>query len=318
MKKTVKAAVLAAVFVLVFGCASKPAWISDYDAGQKLAEQKNLRIFLLFSADETDQINAGLKKIFDAKETQKTLKEYVLINIDFSESRYNAAEAAEDADEKTAEAAEKAQELLLRDSDVAQRYSVQGLPAAYILTKEGYVLASLELDPETATAAQFVELFAAQQPQIDSVYALLNKIESSAGPDKVLAINDLYEATEVQYRNLLSALFEPVPDLDPENKTGFLGKFMLQIAYHTAMSYITAGDIDSAVQEFLAAAESPALSPEEKQESLFTAAYFMANTGAGDIESVQAYLQQAYDAAPESENAPMIVEILGGFKAQQE
>jgi thioredoxin-related protein len=317
MKKTTIAAALAVALALLSGCASKQTWLSDYDEGQKLAEKDNKKLFLLFSARETDEASGNLMKLFEGKDVQAALKGYVLVNIDFSESRYIEAEAPEDADEAALEAAEKAQELLIRDSEVAQRYSVEGLPMAYLLTKEGYVIAAAMLDPETATAAQFAELLGAQQAQVDTVDALVTRIESTGGIDKALAINELYESTEVQYRFLLSSILGQIPELDPDNTTGFLGKFTLQNAYNTAMDYLNQGDVYSAVAEFVNAAALPVLSAQEKQEALFTAAYFMANTGAGDLETVLDYLVQAYDAAPDSENAPVIVSIMTGLMAEQ-
>jgi hypothetical protein len=96
-----------------------------------------------------------------------------------------------------------------------------------------------------------------------------------------------------------------------------LGKFALQVAYHDAIDYFSAGDIDSAISEFLRAAENPILSPEEKQEALFSVAYFMAQSGYGDIETILGFLTDALEAAPMSENAPVIISIIDQLKAQQ-
>jgi thioredoxin-related protein len=324
MKKLLTVIALA-IFLVFSGCASsKPTWLSNYDEAKQLAEKNNKRIFLLFSADETDEASSDLRKnIFDTKELNKALKEYVLVNLDFSESRYTAVDVAEDADEQTLADAEAARDLLLQDSDVAQKYSVQGLPTAYLLTKEGYVLATIDISlnedgtPTITTAAQFIALIDEQKEQIDAIYALLSRIDSSAAADKATAINDLYEATEVQYRFLLADFFKQVPELDPDNTTGILGKFVLQTAYLNAMDYFAVGDLDSAIAEFLAVSENPVLSREEKQEVLFSAAYFMAQSGYGDLETVLTFLADAYDAAPESETAPVITSIIEGLKAQQ-
>jgi thioredoxin-related protein len=318
MKKLLTVAALAVFFLLASCASSKPAWLSNYDEAKQLAEKNNKRIFLLFSADETDEASSDLRKnVFNAKELNKALKEYVLVNLDFSESRYTAAEVAEDADEETQTTAEAARDLLIKDSDVAQKYSVQGLPSAYLLTKEGYVLATIEIAPEITTATQFIALLDEKKEQIDTIYALLNSVDSSAATDKALAINDLYEATEIQYRFLLVDFFRQVLELDPDNTTGVLGKFALQIAYHDAMDYFSIGALDSAIAEFLTVAENPVLSPEEKQEALFSAAYFMAQSGYGDIDTVLDFLADAYEAAPMSENAPVIVSIIAGLQQQK-
>jgi thioredoxin-related protein len=318
MKKLLTVCALA-VFLLVSGCASsQPTWLSNFDEAKQLAEKNNKRIFLLFSADETDEASAELRKnVFDTKELQKALKEYVLVNLDFSESRYTAADVAEDADEETKATAEAMYGLLMADMDVAQKYSLQGLPTAYLLTKEGYVLAGIQIAPEITTVTQFITLLDEQKEQIDAINALLSRIDSSADViDKALAINDLYEATEVQYRPLLADFFKKVPELDPDNTSGILGKFLLQAAYVSAMDFFAIGDLDSAIGEFLTISENPTLSQDEKQEALFSAAYFMAQSGYGSIDTVLGYLADALATSPDSENAPVIAEIIQGLQAQ--
>jgi thioredoxin-related protein len=303
-------------FLLLCGCVSKPQWLSDYAEGQKLAEKNDKMIFLLFTADETDEKNMEFKKIFNTPELKKILKGYVLVNIDFSESRYAAAEPPEDADDKAIEAAGKVQELLERDFGVAQKYSVQGLPMIYLLTKEGYVIATIGVDTETVTTEQFLTRLEEEKPAIDSTYTLFQKIKTTQGLEKVLAIDELYEATESQYRFLLSDFFAQVPQLDPNNESGVLGKFILQNTNNAAMQFLSAGDYESAIREFETIAENPILKPLEKQEALFTVAYLFANTGTEDITKILDYLQRAYDAAPDTETAPAISAIIAELKAQ--
>jgi thioredoxin-related protein len=317
--KKIAAFTVCAVFLMLSGCASaKSVWLSNYDDAQQLAEKNNKKIFLLFSADETDETSAALRKnVFDAKKFHQVLKDYVLVNLDFSESRYTALDVAEDADEKTAADAEAAQDLLMQDSEVAQKYAVQGLPTAYLLTKEGYVLAVIEIAPEITTPEQVIALLDEKKEQADKISALLSRVGSSSAIDKVFAINDLYEATEIPFRDMLFEFFAQIPELDPNNTTGFLGKFTLQLAYHNAIDYFSIGDIDAAILEFLAAAENPVLKPDEKQESLFSVAYFMAQSGYGDFDTVISFLTDALGASPESENAPIIISILDQLKAQQ-
>jgi thioredoxin-related protein len=315
MKKLLTIAGLA-LFLLLCGCASKPQWLSDYAEGQKLAEKNNKMIFLLFSADETDEKNREFKKIFDTPEVKKVLKEYVLVNIDFSESRYVAAEPPEDADDKVIEAAGKELELLERDFEMAQKYSVQGLPTIYLLTKEGYIITTIGIDTETITTDQFLTQLEEKKSVIDSTYALFQKIETTQGLEKVLAIDELYEATESQYRFLLFSFFAQVPQLDPDNESGVLGKFILQNTNFVAMELLSAGDYESAIQKFATIAENPILKPLEKQEALFTVAYLFANTGTEDITKILDYLQRAYDAAPDTETAPAISAIIAELKAQ--
>jgi hypothetical protein len=193
-----------------------------------------------------------------------------------------------------------------------------------LLTKEGYVLAAIEINlnedgtPEISTATQFIALIDEQKEQIDAIYALLDRIDSSADViDKALAINDLYEATEIQYRQLLVDFIAQVPELDPDNTTGILGKFVIQNAYRNVMEHITIGDIDAAMTEFLTASENPTLSPFEKQEVLYQTAVFVAQTGYGDIDDVIGFLTDAFEADPVSEYAPEITAIIEQLKAQQ-
>jgi thioredoxin-related protein len=319
MKKIVTV-IVCVVFLALSGCVSaKSVWLSNYSEAQELAEKNNKKIFLLFSSVETDEASAALRKnVFDAKEFRKALNEYILVNLDFSESRYAAIEVAEDADEQTLAAAALAQELLMQDADLAQKYAVQGLPTAYLLTKEGYVLAAIEIPPEITTLKEVIALLDKKKESAGKIEAIINRIDSSADViDKALAINDLYEETEVQFRDLLFGFFTKISEFDPDNTTGLLGKFTVQIAYHNVMDYLATGDIDSAVLEFVTVAENPLLSPDEKQQVLYTAAYFMAQSGYGNIDTVLNFLADAYDASPESEMASGIISIIEELKEQQ-
>lgn len=310
--------VFASAALLFSSCATKPVWISDYTEAQALAQKGGKKIFLLFTADNPDDAEAleVRKNVFDSPELTKAIKKtYVSVNIDFSEARYTAAEASGDADEKQTASAAEAARLLERDNGVAQKYSVEAVPVIYLLTNDGYVLGVIDVDPEVKTAAALLALLDAQAEQADKIAALIALVGTAEGDDKVRAIGDLFDATDQRYRALLLDHMRTALALDNDNSTGVIGKFVFISAYYDAIDSLTAGDLPGGLEKLRTAAANPALAPPEKQEALYWIANFAAQTGLGTRDEVLDYLQQAFDAAPDSEAAPYILQVIDQVKA---
>jgi hypothetical protein len=104
--------------------------------------------------------------------------------------------------------------------------------------------------------------------------------------------------------------------LDPKNESGALGKHLLALANGTATDAFLQQDIQGASGAFAAVAENSYLTPDEKQEAYYTAAYLLAQAGTTDYASIRTFAQQAYDAAPESEHADMIKAFIGQVEQQ--
>jgi thioredoxin-related protein len=312
----------AALAVLIFsGCATKSAWITDYDEAQTQAQKSDKKIFLLFTADNPDD-DAALdvrKNVFDSPALQKALKKnYVAVNIDFAEARYSAAEPPEDAGEAQTEAAGEAGRLLERDSRVAEKYAVEAVPVIYLLSKDGFVLGTIAVAPEIKTPAELIAEIDAQAEATDSIADLAALADTAEGMDKVRAIGELFDATDQRYRSLLLSHMKTALSLDEDNTTGIIGKFVFITAYFDAADTLQTGGVEEALEILKAAAAHPALAPGEKQEAFYVIASFMARANMGGKEEILEYLRLSVAADPDSESAPGIQQVIGQISAMPE
>lgn len=298
-----------AVLLIFVSCASTPTgWISDYEEGQQLASKEGKDLFLFFSSEDSDGVSTQLRSsIFDTESFIKAAgKDYVLVHLDFSESRLMAVQVPEDATEEQKQAAETAMPQLEKDLGTAMNFSVTegGLPAMILATAQGYVYGVVAYDATVTTPEQFMAVVNENSENRNKIKTLVKAIDSSSGVEKLKAIDELYEATDPAYTYLLADFFSMAPELDPSNESGKRGKYAILNAYSIATEALYTGDAFGAISAMLAPIEEGFCSPEEQQELYYQAAYFASLVG--DSENMMNYLTTALELAPESEMAAAI------------
>jgi thioredoxin-related protein len=301
---------LALAAVTLVSCTSvesvSPIWLTDYDTAQKTAALEEKNIFLLFSRDAENETSAELRKnVFeDAALLNGLAKGFVAVNLDFAEARYDAADKAGEG------SAEENQ--LIRDIDVANKYGVQVTPIVYLLTKEGYVIDTVEIDETVTTAQGLLTLADAKATRVAEFVSLVKTVQTTDGLDKVRAIDALCEITENNYRPILGIVFREVPALDPKDETGLVGKYLLQIAFLDAIDAFSIGDMEKGFSAFRNVSTHLFLSPDQKQEALLFLAIFKGETGSSMAEVVT-YLKEALAASPQSDKATEIGQLITGL-----
>lgn len=298
-----------AVLLIFVSCASTPTgWISDYEEGQQLASKEGKDLFLFFSSEDSDGVSTQLRSsIFDTESFIKAAgKDYVLVHLDFSESRLMAVQVPEDATEEQKQAAEAAMPQLEKDLGTAMNFSVTegGLPAMILATAQGYVYGVVAYDATVTTPEQFMAVINENSENRNKIKTLVKAIDSSTDVEKLKAIDELYEATDPAYTYLLADFFSMAPELDPSNESGKRGKYAILNAYSIATEALYTGDAFGAISAMLAPIEEGFCSPEEQQELYYQAAYFASLVG--DSENMMNYLTTALELAPESEMAAAI------------
>jgi thioredoxin-related protein len=321
MKQYVRAG-LAALAVLFFmlGCApQKAVWLNDFEEAQALAKTQNKNIFLYFSAQDWDGKSEALKTtIFDTDDFLKGIaKKYIPVNLDFSNSTYEQAEIPDGATEEQIAAAETSAAIIEKNANVAQKYSVMEIPAFYLLTNGGIVISQLDNIADADTPSEFIDLISQSDEKAAKVNSLIKTIDKSTGAEKVTAIDSLFEELDARYRPMISEYFPLVIENDPENTTGLLGKYEFQKALTNALNFASIGMSDLAYQEFIEVSDSAHFSAGQKQQALYFAAFFL-DRQPGKLEDVLALLQRAYDADPESKEAPDILETMESIRGQIE
>ncbi len=310
MKRILSGVAACLIVLFVFAsCAGAPTgWVSDYEEGQQLATKEGKDLFLFFSSEDTDGVSTQLRaSIFDTESFIKAAdKDYVLVHLDFSESRLMSVQVPEDATEEQKQAAEAAMPQLEKDIGTAINFSVTegGMPAMILATAEGYVYGVIAYNAEVTTPEQFLAVIEENNENRDKIKALVKAIDASAGVDKLNAIDNLYEATDPTYSYLLSDFYAMAAELDPNNESGKRGKYAILNAYAMATEALYVGDAYGAIAAMLAAIDEGFCSPEEQQELYYQAAYF--SSFVGDEESMMNYLTTALACAPESEMAGSI------------
>ncbi|GMO60269.1 MAG: hypothetical protein Ta2A_06400 [Treponemataceae bacterium] len=309
-----------ALFILQIHFWSQASLIGSMTNAKVLATAFDRNILLFVSADDFDTISVGLKAKFFNKTSvlQKLSKNYVTVNIDFSQSRFAATESAQNVSKSLQRKNERLREQMRRDFMLCTQYSLQQVPATpaiYLLTKKGYMIAVCNdgLDDASLTADGLFEKINFQQEKADKINALYKNIEDAKGIEKAKAIIAFNEEFDPNYQQLLVDLWAEFIELDPTNETGSLGKFVYLKAYTDATDFFVKEDYEGAYNQLMSVAENEYLSQDEKQQLVFNAVSIAFRSGILTAETVVGELQKAVDYAPESELGVYITGIIAQF-----
>ena len=133
-----------------------------------------------------------------------------------------------------------------------------------------------------------------------AISSAISRVQMSSGVEKVRAIDSLYEATPEAGRKPLAALVREVPQLDPEDGSGLVGKYEFIRTYDEALEAIAEGRREGVVESFVSIAEGGHLDGPRRQEAYYNAAYLMALFGESDYDRMYELLEKAQESDPES------------------
>lgn len=285
MKKITTFFTVILILVSFVSCGKKidsSGWLSNLEDGKKAAKDEGKRIFLFFNTEDD-------RKIFGSEDFIAGLTEkYVLVNIDCSES----LEASE-------------LERLEESYKIAELYGAQRMPYFLVLSPEGYVITELFFD-EDSDIVEAQKVFDEAEPEIERFEENLAKIKSGTKEERLAAIDEIFDNTEISVVHHLSPLNKLYLSLDKENANGQYLKHIIALTRAKAVEHFLENEIEKASEEFAELAKDKNLTDEDKQMALYTAGHFLAQSGSGDFEKIRDYFQQSYDACPDSENAQNI------------
>lgn len=321
--KTTKKFCYTAVAVLTLalalaGCEkNKTTWFTDVDEAKSAATKQNKNILLLFSGDDWDGISATLKEnVFTTKTfVSKAQKKYVLLNVDFSQTEYAKTEITDASTDEEIEEAMRIQTLYMQKEDLAEKYNLSMYPSLYVITPDEYGLCSIEFNETDETPESLLEKLEQSEETQANLVQLIKSLDGAEGLDKVLAIDALYNATDIMLRNPLADFAQEVVSLDPNNQTGVIGKYEYELANQRAMQYaMYANDVVSAAKEFEDVCETGHLSASEKQNAYYMSAYILAMQSEPDFEKMISLMEKSYEQDEQSDLAPQILEIIENIK----
>ena len=288
---------LTLTLMLLFVSCGKSKWYSDFDEAKDFARRKDKDIFLLFSSDGCE---AFKQDVLSSEQFEKRfLRLFVFADVDFS-SEQDTPESDEAAQEQ-ATLKEKNERLL-------RYYDVQCFPCAFVLSSEGYVLAIVDSDKASeADAEKYCAKVDEARQRAAKLKVPLEKVRNYDGIEKVLSIDELFNATDGKYAYLLKELVWEVPQLDVKNETGLLGEYEIQGAYFRSLDAFEAGEDPAA--PFVDASKKTTLSKAQKQEALYLAAFALVNLADVDYERVLELLSRAYEMDSKGEFSESIFEV---------
>ena len=287
----------------------------NYEDALKNAQSKKLPLLILFTSQGDDELSTQLvSDVINAPEfATEVLKKYSVLHVDFSENAYQKTLAPEDADSKQQDLANTYTAIMQNNYQLVMLFNVAEMPAAFLCTKEGYVVKPVDIADGVASVAELTSALEDCGSELEVFEQMVKDTSKGSAASKVEAIDGLYRNTQAEYRTFLLPLVQKVPELDKKNETGLVGKYIVATAEARAVSTYSQGDVESAIAQYLEAADNEFVKAEDKQECFYTAAYLSVYSGSEDYNGVLTYLQTAYDLAPSSDKADAIKEAVDYF-----
>lgn len=305
MKKTLKTAFLtfgliAAVLLTSCAPAKEAVWFTDFETAQTEAAAQNKDLFILFSGMDWDGLSRDLlSNILDTEDFKKAAgKNFVIVNLDLSQN-----DDAIDA------------EQLEKNQEIAQELNILSFPTMAAVSVDKELLYEFAYDMDNTTISSLIAELKTAGKAAKQIKDLKAKINKSTGAEKVTYIDELISVIPNSYVFQYIDLVSGIPELDPENKSGLVGKYKVILAYPDAISLFYNGDIDGAVKIYTDLAEDPMLKNEEKQEAYYMAATIYYQTG--DIQNIKEVLEKAIAVEPDNENSKLFKETLEQIALQE-
>ncbi|MBQ0002684.1 MAG: hypothetical protein KBT21_04020 [Treponema sp.] len=334
--------VFACLFAIA-GC-SKPevknefGWYEDYDACLESSKKSGKNIFLLVTRDDSDTVSKDLKaKMFYTSEfTEKYSSEYEFCVIDVSSDLFVKAfpekNIPKDIREDEAKSKEwlknankeksKYEKILEKRMKIVTVFGINTTPTLYVATKEGYVMNAITYFPSDKVE-DFDEELESLKDGMSSYMNYVKTVEASKGLARVNAINDLYEATNHNYRYMITDLMREVEKLDKKNETGLVGKFLLAIATSDSTDLYLNRKAEKVPAVYEKVAKSSKLNADQKQQAYYAAAYIIGNNTPSPkvTEKLIYLLKKAIEINPETQIAQHcegLLKQVEDFKIRQE
>lgn len=303
MKRNILFALAVLAFALTFtSCGKKNAkdgngFCQTFEDAKKTAAESGQDILVVVTLAGSDEnSDTFIENVLQSKSFKKQIaSKYVIYYMDFGEATFEKTQSDE------AFAA-----LMDKNTIIASNLNVRSTPSLFLLSKEGYFITQLADTEELQTTEQLQQVINNANPASEDVHALITKIQSATGLDRIQAIDELVNMTDLTYKFFIYDLIKEVIKLDKDNEYGMIGKYLLYKVDLDATELFGKGEVAKAANCYAEVAQSPFLDADQKQQSYYMAAYSMFMGRVEDPKPILIYLQKAIDANPDSPNTPQI------------
>ena len=298
---TVFAVVLCAAIVIVInGYRNQVKWYFDYETAREQAFRTQKDVLLVFEGSSWDEVSNQLKAdILDKDRFLKAIgKNYVPCRLDIP---------LDDGETTFSEQQEK-------NLEIYQIFAIPEVPTILVLTANNQIYDTIPYTTGTTYDA-VIQSIASTTDKGKYITVLNDKLNRTSGIEKVAVIDELISNTPQDYIFQFYNLISTVPDLDPKNESGLVGKYTLILTHVASLEKLFNGDAEGAAKVYAEVAENPLFKPEEKLEAYYKAATMCYYGELNDL--LKEYLTKAIEADPESENASILRTTLQNFIAEE-
>lgn len=288
-------------FIIIRNLRNTVKWFDDYETAKEYALRVNKDIFLAFEGSSWDEKSSQLRTdILDKKEFLPLVgSDFVpvmlSIPLDDGETTFTEQET--------------------KNIELSRIFAIPEIPTILVLTVQNQVYDSIPYTSGESTLQTMEFALADSVKKSKIVKALNEKLYAASGEEKVKIIDELVNVTPQDYVFQFYNLINTVPELDPTNKTGLVGKYILLLTHVDALEKFFKGDVAGAAKTYEEAALNSLLTGDEKLEAYYKAAtmcYY------GELnEELKDYLAKAIASSPDSENAAILQKTLDNFIADE-
>jgi len=297
MKNTVKKMIAAVVLALVAGGVEAPAaeklWIQDIKEAKKKAAQEKKDLLLNFTGSDWCGWCVKLdREVFDqSRFVEEVPKQFVLVEIDYPRGKVLP------------------DDIRAQNEKLKKEFEIPGFPTIYLADAQGrpYAQTGYQEGGEKNYMKYLAEMRKIRIERDKHFKAAKKKdikpLEKAKLLDKALDLIDP-KMVDKYYRVEIKQIME----LDAENKAGLKLKYELKAKLQEARIIFDRGDLKGTIAKLEAIIKEMKPTGEAAQEVY----YFLSESWYGNQDKAKAhtYLKKALQAAPESEMAKRIKEII--------
>ncbi|MCR4735019.1 MAG: hypothetical protein K5829_08460 [Treponema sp.] len=302
----------------LFSCkAAEKEYIDEYGCYEDIStaidsatnDNKNILLVITMNGDdpESDKFTEDFFKSNDYK--SKIASNYTMLHFDLGQKTFERTVAGANASKKEQEAADEFAEILQMNCRFAELLAVNYTPCLFVLTKQGYFITQIPTTPGEYSPSKILPIIESFNNMILEFNELAAASEKGSVEERVKAIDTLYERTDESHRILLMDLTRKVVDIDFDNKSGLLSKYLFETAINLAMYCSMDNDIEGAVKCMVSVCSNQNLEPKDKQNAWYMAAYILLSSYSTDFTSILTYLEAALMSDPDSDFAPQIQQL---------
>ena len=246
----------------------KDGWYRNYDDAMELAKEQNLPLLIAFTKSDREPESKKLidNVLLDKSFTKEVTKYYIPVIVDHKKEAKNEKGQTKSYEEMNADDLQN-----LRNKSVSELYNALKTPVLLGISPDHLVFSIFPVSgtPSVSSLTPFLKENAETGKK---VMELTKKLQISDGYQKVTFIDELTQLCPSEYYKQFYSLISQIPELDPENKSGIVGKYKVNLAYSSVTKLLKRNKIEEAVKCFTDLLDDNTLTNDDKQNACYMAA----------------------------------------------